>query len=107
MSAEPARASVLTDENGLLRLQGELDFVSVLAVREQLAERIAASRGDIMLDLSGLQRVNSVGLSLLLRVAEQAAEADRTLLLSGVPAGLQSIAQVCGLDTWLHQVSAA
>ncbi|GAA6132946.1 STAS domain-containing protein [Halopseudomonas sabulinigri] len=107
MSAEPARASVQTGENGLLQLQGELDFVSVLAVREQLAERIAASRGDIMLDLSGLQRVNSVGLSLLLRVAEQAAEAGRNLRLRGVPAGLQSIAEVCGLDTWLHQVSAA
>lgn len=107
MSNQPAAASVQEDDAGVLRLSGELDFKSVIPLHEQLAQRIAGSRGAIMLDLSGLQRVNSVGLSLLLRVAEQAAKSERTLQVSGVPAGLHSIAEVCGLDDWLHQVSAA
>lgn len=107
MSTQSATASVQEDEAGVLRLSGELDFNSVMPLHEQLVQRIAGGRGDIMLDLSGLQRVNSVGLSLLLRVAEQAVEANRPLRVSGVPAGLQSIAAVCGLDGWLHQVSAA
>lgn len=107
MNTQSAAASVQEDDAGVLRLSGELDFNSVVPLHEQLVQRIASGRGAIMLDLSGLQRVNSVGLSLLLRVAEQAAEADRPLQVSGVPAGLQSIAEVCGLDDWLHQLSAA
>ncbi|MEH6565722.1 MAG: STAS domain-containing protein [Halopseudomonas sp.] len=107
MSDKPATASVHADDQGVLQLTGVLDFVSVLPLREQLMQRIAAGRGAIILDLSGLQRVNSVGLSLLLRVAEQAEQSERALHLRGVPAGLQSIAAVCGLDGWLQQVSAA
>ena len=107
MSTQPAVANVVLGEDGVLLLSGVLHFDSLIGLNEQLREPIASTGGDIILDLSGLERVNSVGLSLLLRVAEQAEQSERRLRLRGVPAGLQSMAEVCGLDVWLQQASAA
>lgn len=91
-----------------LRLEGELDFVSAIALREELARAIATSAGQsLTLDLSGVTRSNSVGLSLLLSAARTAREHQVQLQASALPAGLLSMAAVCGLDEWLENLSAA
>lgn len=57
------KASVQRDGQHL-RLQGELDFVSAVELRDELAAAIAASAGQsLTLDLSAVSRSNSVGLS--------------------------------------------
>ena len=56
-----------------------------------------------MLDFAQVTQANSVALSLLLRAAEQAQRAGRSLQVRSLPAGLQSMAQVCGLEDWLQQ----
>lgn len=90
-----------------LRLQGELDFVSAGPLREQLADAILDSAGQsLLLDFSDITRSNSVGLSLLLSAARSAAQHRVTLQAMGLPAGLLSMAGVCGLDEWLETLSA-
>ncbi len=90
-----------------LRLQGELDFVSAAALRDELEAAIAASAGQtVILDLSAVTRSNSVGLSLLLSAARSAGAHKVTLQAAGLPAGLLSMAGVCGLDDWLKTLSA-
>lgn len=101
------KARLLRDAERL-RLEGELDFVSAIALRDELAGAIAASAGQpLTLDLSGVTRSNSVGLSLLLSAARTATEHQVRLQASGLPAGLLSMAAVCGLDEWLETLSAA
>ncbi|MEJ6655599.1 MAG: STAS domain-containing protein [Pseudomonas sp.] len=91
-----------------LRLEGELDFVSVIPMREELDRFLTASAGtQVTLDLSGVTRVNSVGLSLLLSAARTAQASKVQLQADGLPAGLMSMATVCGLDAWLETLSAA
>ncbi len=91
-----------------VRLEGELDFVSVMPLHEELKRLIAASAGtQVILDLSGLTRVNSVGMSILLMAARVAGANQVHLQVTGLPAGLISMAAVCGLDEWLNTLSAA
>lgn len=95
-------------EGERLRLEGELDFVSAIPVRDALDTYLAASAGKrVTLDLSGVTRVNSVGLSLLLAAARAAQQSKVQLQTIGLPAGLLSMAAVCGLDDWLETLSAS
>lgn len=91
-----------------LRLEGELDFVSAIPVREALDSFLASSAGKrVVLDLSGVTRINSVGLSLLLSAARSAQQSQVQLQATALPTGLLSMAAVCGLDDWLETLSAA
>ena len=91
-----------------LRLEGELDFVSVMPLHDELKGFIAASAGkQVTLDLSGLTQVNSVGMSLLLMAARVAEEHQVRFQATGLPDGLISMATVCGLNDWLNTLSAA
>ena len=91
-----------------LRLEGELDFVSVIPMRAELDRFLKASAGkQVTLDLSGITRINSVGLSLLLSAARTAQASQVQLQADGLPAGLMSMATVCGLDAWLETLPAA
>lgn len=100
-------SATLQRDGQRLRLEGELDFVSAAPLRDQLADSIAASAGQsLTLDFSAVTRSNSVGLSLLLSAARSANEHQVTLQAAGLPAGLLSMANVCGLDDWLDTLSA-
>lgn len=91
-----------------LRMEGELNFDSVMPLHDELKRFIAASKGkQVTLDLSGLTQVNSVGLSVLLMAARVAEANQVALQATGLPDGLLSMAAVCGLDDWLNTLSAA
>ena len=93
-----SQATLQVDAEGVVLLSGELDFASAPALREQLLDAAGRGQGPLVLDFAQVTQANSVALSLLLRAAEQAQRAGRSL-----PAGLQSMAQVCGLEDWLQQ----
>lgn len=96
---------LLADQPDRLRLEGELDFVSAAAVRPELERRVTAAGSSVNLDMSGVTRVNSVGLSLILVAARVAESRGGSLSVSGLPSGLQSMAVVCGLDQWLDSIA--
>lgn len=90
-----------------LQLQGQLDFVSAAALRNELSSAIMASTGQsLILDFSAVSHSNSVGLSLLLSAARTAQQHKVDLQATGLPDGLMSMAAVCGLDDWLNTLSA-
>lgn len=90
-----------------LRLHGELDFDGAAALRNELERAIADyACQSVILDFAAVTRSNSVGLSLLLSAARSAGEYEVTLQVAELPAGLLSMAGVCGLDDWLETLSA-
>lgn len=93
-------ATIATDQGGLIRLEGELDFTSGVDLRAKLEQAVRAHTGDVTLDFAAVTHTNSVGLSLIL-VAARAQAGAGSLRLRNVPAGLQSIARVCELEDWL------
>lgn len=98
-------ARVVQAADNVVRIEGELDFVSVIPLRPELERAVQAAGNQVTLDLSGVTRTNSVGLSLVLLVARILETRGGVLRLRGVPAGLQSIANVCELDDWLLSIA--
>ncbi|UJJ30645.1 STAS domain-containing protein [Halopseudomonas maritima] len=98
-----SQARLQVDADGVVQLHGALDFDSAPALREQLLDAAAQGQGALVLDFAQVTQANSVALSLLLRAAEQASRNGRGLQLRALPAGVQSMARVCGLEDWLQQ----
>jgi phospholipid transport system transporter-binding protein len=99
-------AQVTLGEAGQLKLAGQIDFASAMPLRRQLEQSLAQTSGPVTLDLSGVTRANSVGLSLILLVARILSERGDTLRVVALPDGLKSIARVCELEEWLTSVAA-
>lgn len=94
------RFALEKSRDGALRASGELTFETAA---EALAagERLLASDGDARIDLSGVREGDSAGLAVLVEwLAGQLARGGR-LAYTGMPAQMQSIARICGLEDML------
>jgi phospholipid transport system transporter-binding protein len=67
------------------------------------AMRDAFARNDRhTLDLAGVDSCDSAGLACVLAALSEADQAGRKVAVLHVPAGMQALAQVCGVDPLLH-----
>jgi phospholipid transport system transporter-binding protein len=82
-------------------LSGALSFASVGDALDKLREAARAGSGPLELDLSGVTRVDSAGLALLLELARAARAAGRELKLTGAPGQLRRLAGFFGLSPLL------
>lgn len=86
---------------GTYRLSGELSFTTVpqvwTAARRLIAEDGSGSSA-LHLDLAGVERADSAGVALLLEWLREARRQGRHLRLDNVPAQMQAIARVSGLE---------
>jgi anti-sigma B factor antagonist len=69
------------DERVVLSLRGELDLTSVPAFERELQSSEGSPRGWLLLDLSGLEFMDSTGLRALLQARERAQTEGRRLTL--------------------------
>lgn len=99
------KARVVSTDGATIGIEGELDFVTAVTLRPELEAAIDGAGKDVVLDLSGVSRANSVGLSLVLVAARRVREKGGNLRLTEVPQALRSIATVCQLDEWLASVT--
>lgn len=65
----------------LVTVRGELDLASGDALRDRLAEALAASGGGLTLDLSGLGFCDCAGLNVLLELRRRALSQGKTVVL--------------------------
>ncbi len=94
----PAEAAAvrLDAANGDCFVTGALNFTNVPSL--PLA---VPGEGDVTVDLSGVGRVDSAGVALLLEWVREARHRGRALVFRGVPAQLLAIARVSGVDNIL------
>lgn len=91
---------------GLIAIDGELNFDNAMQLHQQLQQSLAEIQGDVTLDLSAVVHSNSIGLALILLVARIVAARGDQLRVVSMPEGLQSIARVCELEDWLTTLAA-
>ncbi len=85
-----------TDAGGVLTVAGAVDEFSVVRLRTAITDRV--SRGDVVVDLSDVDVLPSVGVGVLARAAEHARREGRSLhLVAGPDTIAQRVLQVCGL----------
>ena len=87
-----------------IALPAILDQRTVEAARDLLSEALAA--GDVVVDAAGVERVNTVGLHLLLSAGETAREAGRRFVVSSPSAVVLDAISALGLgprfSTWIE-----
>lgn len=89
---------------GTYRLAGELSFTTVPQVWSRamaLIREDATASDAFRIDLADVERADSAGVALLLEWLREARRRGKRLQLDNMPAQMQSIARVSGLDDLL------
>ena len=82
-------------------LEGVLNQHTVAAMRIRYASLIEGADSEFSMDLSGVTRSTSVGLSLLLCYMRKAKRCNKSLVFVSIPDALFEMARVGGLDNVL------
>ncbi|MCK2221697.1 STAS domain-containing protein [Actinomadura sp. ATCC 31491] len=86
----------------VVRIGARLDAGTSAGVRERLHEAIDAGAGDLILDLAELEMIDATGLGVLVGAHRRAMDAERRLVLRGVPPRIMRILAVTRLNRVLH-----
>jgi anti-sigma B factor antagonist len=86
----------------VLALFGELDVVSAPELQQTLSEVLEQPHARVMLDLNGLQFVDSAGVSVLIKAKQRADSNGRTLVLRRPTEQLERVFALVGLADWLE-----
>ena len=89
-------------DHALLAIEGRLDVRSAADARSVLHQAVDYGRGDLVLDLSGLESWDATGLGVIMGTHRRAGRGGRRLVLRGVPAQLQRLL----VATRLHRILA-
>ncbi|OUS01772.1 hypothetical protein A9Q81_09370 [Gammaproteobacteria bacterium 42_54_T18] len=81
-----------------MMLEGELNQHTAAVLRIRYASLIEGADSQFSVDLSGVSRSNSVGLSLLLCFMRKAKKCNKVLVFVSIPDALFEMARVSGLD---------
>ena len=93
----------VTLEDGVLRIQGVLDYRSGPLLRKQGQELIRSSKADnLEVNCAAVEKSSSVGLALLLAFMRDAEQGGKTVKLTHLPKKKKKIAEVCGLTEILN-----
>ena len=82
----------------VLELEGTCDLASAPKLRESLAELRPPDVMDLLIDLSGLEFIDSTGLGLILGALRRLREAGGTLKLAGAKGAVLRLLEVTDLD---------
>lgn len=94
---------VEVSDDRVLKLSGDLLFSTVTGVRDALLKAIASQgEGPLTLDMADVERVDSSALSLWLCCQRQARNNGGEVTIRNLPADMRSIADLVGLDDYLH-----
>ncbi len=85
----------------MLALFGELDVVTAPQLKQVLDEVLGQPYARVMLDLNGLDFVDSAGVSVLIRAKQRADSEGQTVVLRRPTEQLERVFAVVGLADWL------
>jgi anti-sigma B factor antagonist len=91
----------------VLELQGELDLLSAPRLQERLDQASNDQRGILVLDLQGLEFVDSAGLRVILAAHEHAREHGYKLALTRGSEQVQRLLSIAGVDEHLRIIAGA
>jgi anti-anti-sigma factor len=91
----------------LVALTGRLDVVSVADVRLALHAVVDDGAGDIILDLSGVEAIDSSGIGVLVGAHRRAGRAGRRLVVAAAPVPVLRMLRLTRLDRVLTMSAVA
>ncbi|MEO6688766.1 MAG: STAS domain-containing protein [Dokdonella sp.] len=88
-------------EGGQFRVAGRLGFSEAATALARSSELLVANGGEVSIDVSGLEAVDSATLAVLLAWGARAQTTGIVLRFIGVPAGLRALAHLCDAEPLL------
>jgi anti-sigma B factor antagonist len=82
----------------VLTLTGELELATVPQVRQQVVSLVGDRRAHLMVDLSGVDFIDSVGLGLLVSILKRVRSHGGDLLVAGVSPRARALLELTRLD---------
>ena len=82
----------------VVAIVGDLDAVTGAELRTELADIIEHRSGDVVVDLGGIEFVDSSGLGVLVGSLKRCQQNDRAFRLRNLPAKLDKIFLIAGLS---------
>lgn len=89
-----------TEDPETWKVTGEMTFASVPALQGQSPELFSSPPQT--LDLSGVERIDSAGIALVMEWARRARAAKVNMRLVNVPPGMMSLSKTTGIDRLLN-----
>jgi phospholipid transport system transporter-binding protein len=86
---------------GCYHIAGALSFLNARAALKTLGDVMNEERGDVLLDLGEVTRADSAGLALLIEAMRLARQRELRLRLRNLPAQVEALAVVSGVDAML------
>jgi anti-sigma B factor antagonist len=106
-SEEHLRIDVRTaTDRVVLELHGELDLLGAPVLQKQIEQAGADSRPILVLDLQGLQFVDSAGLRVILAAHESTRRRGQELALTKGTDQVQRLLAIAGVDAHLRVIDA-
>jgi anti-sigma B factor antagonist len=88
----------LSQRRAVLALQGRLDALTALELKEAIAERVDAGQIELVVDLSGVPFIDSSGLAALVSGFKAARQAGGSLKLAGLNEQALTVLRLTKLD---------
>lgn len=81
-----------------MRLKGEIDIYTAAEFKKQLNVVIDENPGDLHIDCSELQYIDSTGLGVLIGALKRMKEQDRDIYLTNLKPNIRKLFSITGLD---------
>jgi anti-anti-sigma factor len=85
----------------VIRVEGEMDLFNVARVEEAIDTASEESTGLIVVDMGGVEFIDSTGLSVLVRATRRSREDGNRLRVRGASGQVRRILEVAGVHEWL------
>lgn len=98
-----ARARFVNEGAGRFSLEGEVGFGTVMDLLRE-SHTLFEHEERVRLNFSGVERINSAGLALIIEWMREARHASRILQISNPPEELLAMARICDVEDLLQPV---
>jgi anti-sigma B factor antagonist len=99
--AEPVVFNVAMAPSGEVLVRGEIDLQTGPSFEAALSDAIRGGTGDLIVDLSGVEFMDSAGLNVFVRAYKHLIEQDRGLVVRGPSERVRRILDMGGADAFL------
>jgi len=97
-SGADASAHVGADGRVTIAIRGEMDLASAGSLYRRARAALSEADGDVRVDLGGVTFCDAQGLSVLVRIANDAQRQGGRVLLERVPPNVARLLRITGLD---------
>jgi anti-sigma B factor antagonist len=86
------------DDAVVVAVRGDVDVATSPTLRAELHQAISGGRNRVVVDMSGMDFIDSAGLGVLIGALKRAREADIGMVLKGLQSSPRKVLSITGLD---------